>query len=615
MSNYLGFKPCSEPGFFFVSYNSEDAERVGAIARKLHNNNVPLWYDYGIPYDEKWEGVIAEKVNNSKAVILFFTKGILFKENSYVRKEYIMAREYFDKNVYVVVLDDIDKKSVPVDKVSWFIDIRERQNINIVNISDLDLISETIMTAISISPHKSKGNNVPQKPQSKKAESYASPSAPAMPSAPSFKSSMSKSKNDNGFEDDQFYTMINEIIKGKDTESDNKTTGGSFSIPIAPPLSPSAQAFDSKPESKNETDIVSSENKSDGFEDDDFYKKINDIIKGKEDINDDKSEKNDLKLVDDAFDKIRPDAEKRGRELEMRAIKEDIERRYNLTLSKSKDNQTFCKNRLKANVCAVTHIGRILHENEDNYSLNGRLTSSKDLRKGAMFVQTMAEPFHLAVCDGMGSFNGLGDLASVTAVETVANHAIRIYESGDDISYSLSNCLNEAHDLIKMRTGLGGNGTGTTLAAIFAINGVVHFANVGNSRIYHYAKENRTLKQISFDSASYLGIPGEGSSVSPNIGRFANINVGDIILLCSDGLTDMLSDDDISAILSTGKSAQDFSSRLIRSALERGGKDNITVMTAVIENEDDSVGISISSSDKRASATPKRKSFFPFFKL
>ena len=58
--------------------------------------------------------------------------------------------------------------------------------------------------------------------------------------------------------------------------------------------------------------------------------------------------------------------------------------------------------KLRANVCAVTHAGRIRRENEDNYNLNGRMTSTGDLRKGSAFVQSMAEPFHLAVCDGMG---------------------------------------------------------------------------------------------------------------------------------------------------------------------------------------------------------------------
>ena len=62
--------------------------------------------------------------------------------------------------------------------------------------------------------------------------------------------------------------------------------------------------------------------------------------------------------------------------------------------------------KLRANVCAVTHAGRIRKENEDNYDLNGRMTSTGDLKKGSAYVQSMTEPFHIAVCDGMGGAAG-----------------------------------------------------------------------------------------------------------------------------------------------------------------------------------------------------------------
>ncbi len=371
MSNYLGFNPCSEPGYFFVSYNSEDAERVGAIARKLHNNNVPLWYDYGIPYDEKWEGVIAEKVNNSKAVILFFTKGILFKENSYVRKEYIMAREYFDKNVYVVVLDDIDKKSVPVNKVSWFIDIRERQNINIVTISDLNLISETIMIAIGIkNSEKEQSQAIDNKKEKDKPflapvrESANTPmnNGDIFGGEPVFVGSFLGNSSDNIF--------LKKNAAEKEKQECTKTNKPDFS-PIVPPASPSAPAVTDKLQQKNDTNNMSSENKSDGFDDDQFYIMINDIIKGKEPECDnenetiDKSSKNSsdgfeddqfyimiddiikgkdgvkkdnneedaLKSVNDAFDKIDHDEHNRINDLLLKKAFEDFDEALNYTYS------------------------------------------------------------------------------------------------------------------------------------------------------------------------------------------------------------------------------------------------------------------------------------------
>ena len=160
MSNFLGFKPSQKPNYFFVSYNNEDAERVGMLAQRLSHSDVSLWYDYGIEYGEDWERKISEKMINSQAVILFFTKGILMKDSSYVRKEYKMATEFFDKKVYVVMMDSVDNKAVPPDKVPWLIDIQEKQCVNIADTMDLDGITNKIMSALGISSHEDRMNQM-----------------------------------------------------------------------------------------------------------------------------------------------------------------------------------------------------------------------------------------------------------------------------------------------------------------------------------------------------------------------------------------------------------------------------------------------------------------------
>ncbi len=268
--------------------------------------------------------------------------------------------------------------------------------------------------------------------------------------------------------------------------------------------------------------------------------------------------------------------------------------------------------KLRANVCAVTHAGRIRRENEDNYNLNGRMTSTGDLRKGSAFVQSMSEPFHLSVCDGMGG-ESYGELASGIAVETIAAHANNVYESGEDFSFAISNCLDDANSRICAEINARGKRMGTTLAAIYAVKGKIICVNIGDTRIYHYSKG--VFEQISFDHTHaqtivdagqvsqdninqipdakrltrHLGVFPEESSLSPNISVIEDVDDGDIVLLCSDGLTDMLGDDEITAILSTGESSQDVASKLIRAALERGGKDNVTVMAAFINVEETAI--------------------------
>ena len=268
--------------------------------------------------------------------------------------------------------------------------------------------------------------------------------------------------------------------------------------------------------------------------------------------------------------------------------------------------------KIRANVCAVTHAGRIRRENEDNYSLNGRLTSTGDLKKGSAFVQSMNEPFHLAVCDGMGG-ESYGELASGIATETIVSHASNVYESGEDFSFAISNCIVEANNRICDEITARGKRMGTTVATVYAVKGKLYCVNIGDSRIYHYSKG--ILEQISFDHTHaqtmvdagqammdnmssipdakkltrHLGIfPYEGN-LTPNISVIDDVDDGDVILVCSDGLTDMVSDDDISALLAEGENAQALASKLIRLALERGGKDNVTVMAANLSVEETAI--------------------------
>lgn len=272
--------------------------------------------------------------------------------------------------------------------------------------------------------------------------------------------------------------------------------------------------------------------------------------------------------------------------------------------------------KLSANVCAVTHAGRVRKDNEDNYSLNGRLTSTGELKKGSAFVQKMAEPFHLVVCDGMGG-ESYGEVASGIAAETMSKHAADIYNSGEDFNFAISSFLDEANTKICNEINSRGKRMGTTLAGIYATKGKVICVSIGDTRIYHFA--NGILEQMSFDhthaqqfidarAASYenmenmpgaksltkhLGTFPEEGPLEPNVSVIDDVNNGDVIMLCSDGLTDMLTDDEISAIISSGETPQDVTGKLIRKALEKGGKDNITVVTAFMSAEDSAIFVPI----------------------
>lgn len=271
--------------------------------------------------------------------------------------------------------------------------------------------------------------------------------------------------------------------------------------------------------------------------------------------------------------------------------------------------------KISANVCAVTHAGRVRKENEDNYSLNGRLTTG-DLKKGSAYVQKMAEPFHLAVCDGMGG-ESFGEIASGIAVDSIAKSAAGIYNSGEDYAFAIASALDDANSKICSEISARGARMGTTLAAIYAVKGKAICVSMGDTRIYHFS--NGILKQMSFDHThaqqfvdagaatmseintipdakhltKHLGVFPEEAPLSPGVSVIDDIENGDVILLCSDGLTDMLTDDEISLIISGGENAQDVTGKLIRKALENGGKDNVTVITAFMSVEDTAIFVPI----------------------
>ena len=141
MSSFLDFYPTEGPDYFFLSYNKDDADQVAPIASRLSREGIPLWYDYGIAYSEKWAPQLAERIVSSQGVILFFTKGILAKDDSYVKKEYRIAKSR-QKKVHIILLDKIADTDVPNHMLDWWFDIIDQQCIPAYDLQPGKLISE-----------------------------------------------------------------------------------------------------------------------------------------------------------------------------------------------------------------------------------------------------------------------------------------------------------------------------------------------------------------------------------------------------------------------------------------------------------------------------------------
>ena len=128
MATDLGVKVTEEGKYYFISYNTEDAEIVSHYLKMMTSRGLPVWYDYGIPQGEYWKEVIAEKIYNCEAMIMFLSSKLFKKENSFVKKEWNIAKGR-PKKVYIVILDKIDENNIPPRYAFWWSDIKETQSI------------------------------------------------------------------------------------------------------------------------------------------------------------------------------------------------------------------------------------------------------------------------------------------------------------------------------------------------------------------------------------------------------------------------------------------------------------------------------------------------------
>jgi protein phosphatase len=138
---------------------------------------------------------------------------------------------------------------------------------------------------------------------------------------------------------------------------------------------------------------------------------------------------------------------------------------------------------------------------------------------------------------------------------------------------------------------------GTTLSVMVLIKNRALIAHVGDSRIYRLRRdlleqltEDHTFAQVflqkgyitpetaSKHSIRHVMTQAVGHGIEDMFLKMQMVEKGDIFLLCSDGLHDMLSDLEIKNVLSKSYALKDKCNRLIAKALEMGGKDNVTVI-------------------------------------
>ena len=234
---------------------------------------------------------------------------------------------------------------------------------------------------------------------------------------------------------------------------------------------------------------------------------------------------------------------------------------------------------------SLTDVGRVRESNQD-------------------YVYTSESPVGnlpnlFIVADGMGGHNA-GDFASKYTVEQIVAYIQKAPMTSpvDLIRGAVTKANASLMAMAKSDTSLSGMGTTVVIATI--VDDCMYVANVGDSRLYLLRDE---LTQITRDhslvqemvrmgemDASEAKSHPDKNIITRAVGAFEdlaidifeeNVEHGDVILMCTDGLSNMVDDTDMRQIIQTGRDVVEKVQHLVEAANRGGGKDNITV--AIVE--------------------------------
>ena len=253
----------------------------------------------------------------------------------------------------------------------------------------------------------------------------------------------------------------------------------------------------------------------------------------------------------------------------------------------------------KINITGITDEGLVRDHNEDSIASNAELGL-------------------LVLADGMGGHKG-GEVASAIAVDSIlqdlskALPQITTGNTDENTGYSIESMLIEKaikDANLKIYTAAQNNknyeGMGTTVVVLLLYDNRITVAHVGDSRLYRM--RDRILEQMTRDHTLLQELVDRGfytkkearESLNKNlVTRAVGVNpevdvdlledialTGDMYLLCSDGLTDMITDDLIEDIQLNYRDNQNkMNKELIKQAKDHGGKDNVSVMLAQVLKE------------------------------
>lgn len=260
----------------------------------------------------------------------------------------------------------------------------------------------------------------------------------------------------------------------------------------------------------------------------------------------------------------------------------------------------------KLNIWAASDIGRLRQSNQDDMYILGKHKTTFDDSK--LYISnydvSMEERGLFAIFDGMGGAD-CGEEASWECAEYLK----QLERSG--CNYDINTIILRLNHFLCQTMQMRNKNMGSTVVLLEIKTDSYLVGNVGDSRAYLYqdfallqltqdhneeAEYQRIHNQFGFCDANvnssrrhyltqYLGIPTQEFILEPFVSEKRKLKQGDIILLCSDGLTGMVSDESIQNVLGLQNTLSYKGEQLLQKAIEAGGKDNITLVLIEIQGD------------------------------
>jgi protein phosphatase len=279
--------------------------------------------------------------------------------------------------------------------------------------------------------------------------------------------------------------------------------------------------------------------------------------------------------------------------------------------SKTEEMPAVRETGIRMRLFARTDVGQVREHNEDNFLVADLTRRSRGLLDANRTAELGLQGSLFAVCDGMGGA-AAGEIASRLAVDILYEQMIDGLDDGgpvvrDDLARRLVRAVELAGQRIfhEAKADRSRRGMGTTVTAAALVDDHLFLAQVGDSRAY--ILRNGELVQVTRDQSLVnqlieagqlteeeaetfehnniiLQALGTADSVQVDL-TYAELKRGDILMLCSDGLSGMMRHDEIREILRSPLDPLEQCKALTDRANQAGGHDNITVIVVHFEGD------------------------------